>query len=121
MTRRGIATALALVAAVRAEGGSRGSNGTASTAPATKSAGAAAETAELPGRDGPIEPRHGILGAPVESVATAPPTWRSGDRVRSRSSADVRQARQQQAPDLEFVGAADAKAQGAPGTGKEQR
>lgn len=35
--------------------------------------------------------------------------WRSGDRVRSASSADVRAARQQQAPDLEWVKAGEAR------------
>jgi hypothetical protein len=41
--------------------------------------------------------------SPGYSVAPAPEAWRSGDRVRSWTSADVRAARQQQAPDLEWA------------------
>jgi hypothetical protein len=142
MTGRGLAAALAVVAAARADGGSRGSNGRATAAPATKSAGTAAERPDLPGHDGPIEPKHGLLGAPGsapdarretftsagegspgESGVTASSKWQSGDRVRSQSSSDVRQARQQQTPDLEFVGggAAHAKTQDAQGAGKGKR
>ena len=119
------------LAAAQARGS--GSGGNASTPPATKDAGPAAESATLPARDLPIEPRHGFFGAPgaasdalgpsrlgshgdravTPSYGEAAPqvsgggepyqTWRSGDLVRSRSSADVRAARQQQAPDLEWA------------------
>jgi hypothetical protein len=134
MRSRALAVLLTVVAVTRVEAQSRGSGGnsaTAATAPATKSAGPAEERAQLPGRDGPAEPRHGILGAPGAapdangptrlgaSALTAPisagersggaSTWQSGDGVRSATSADVRQARQQQAPDLEYVGGNGAK------------
>jgi hypothetical protein len=108
---------------------SRGAEGRATAPPPTKSAGD--ERAVRPARDAPIDPRHGLLGAPGAAPdpdpasrlgAAAPPsgsygeaaragrgsgaissTWHSGDRVRSADSADVRLARQQEAPDLEFV------------------
>jgi hypothetical protein len=132
MVWRGIAAALVVLAGARAQAVGPGASGRATAAPPTKSAGTAAEQAQLPGRDAPVEPRHGMLGAPGgapdaygptrlgydargtasstganapgASVGSASSTWQSGDRVRSQTSADVRQARQQQAPDLEFVG-----------------
>ncbi len=127
--------ALALAASLGADAPDAQRIGTGSgkssvTAPATKSAGAAAERAEMPASDPLILPRHGLLGAPgaaldasgpsrlgapsdrIAIVGEMPHSWRSGDRVRSTSSADVRAARQQQAPDLEW-----ASRQGAPAPG----
>ena len=48
------------------------------------------------------------MGGPVD-MGESYGVWRSGDRVRSASSADVRAARQQQAPDLEWVKAGEAR------------
>ncbi len=109
-----------------------GSGKSAVTAPATKDSGAD-ERPELPADRPPIEPRHGILGVPGAAQDSAGPsrlgapadrsarpsygesaeagagsdeaheTWRSGDLVRSWTSADVRASRQQQAPDLEWT------------------
>jgi len=140
---RGFAAALVVLAAARVEAAGPGASGRATEAPATKSAGTAAEQAHLPGHDAPAEPRHGMLGAPGSApdaygptrlgydargtmsatggaAGSASSTWQSGDRVRSRTSADVRQARQQQAPDLEFVGAG-AKGDDSHQTGKGKR
>jgi hypothetical protein len=126
-----IAAALAVAAPCLAQ--SRGSAGTSDAAPRTKDAGPRQESAQEPGGTLPIEPRHGLLGAPGaapdadgpsrlgrEAPTTAAPsygeapapiggalgrtmsrTWQSGDRVRSPSSADVRLARLQEAPDIE--------------------
>ncbi len=110
-----------------------GSGKSSVTPPPARSSGTAAERAELPAGDLPIEPRHGLLGAPGAALDSGGPSrlgahaeraarpsygesagtgagsyeaheaWRSGDRVRSWSSADVRAARQQQAPDLEWA------------------
>lgn len=99
-----------------------------------RSAGGAAEQAQLPLRDSEMVPRHGLLGAPGGAPdalggsrlgrrdldplqrAEGNATWTSGDRVRSLSSADVRSARVQQAPELEWVGggAPPSPAAGAP-------
>ena len=89
-------------------------------------------------RDQPFSPRLGLLGAPGAAQDSGGPErlgghgersyrpsfgeaaapggsggesyepWKSGDRVRSASSADVRAARQQQAPDLEWAPPPDA-------------
>ncbi|HEX9290850.1 MAG TPA: hypothetical protein VF904_15125 [Anaeromyxobacteraceae bacterium] len=137
-TRRiAVALALALVAApARAQHkGSGSGQAPATTAPVTKTVGPSVERAELPARDLPIEPRHGLLGAPGAARDAAGPsrlgphadratlpsygeaaqqgsgggttheTWKSGDRIRSWTSADVRAARGQQAPDLEWASA----------------
>ncbi|HUK65562.1 MAG TPA: hypothetical protein VLV17_01955 [Anaeromyxobacteraceae bacterium] len=112
----------------QAESTGAGSGRNAATPPVTKSAGPPREEAHLPARDLPLEPRHGMLGAPGSAVdgegpsrlgshsdrSTAPSYgeggpagpgwWRSGDRARSASSADVRAARREQAPDLEWAG-----------------
>lgn len=108
-----------------------GSGWSAATPPVTKSDETPTEASRLPTRDLPIEPRHGVLGAPGAAFDSAGPSrlgrhgtrsvrpyygeeaqasggepyqaWVSGDRVRSWSSADVRAARQQQAPDLEWA------------------
>jgi hypothetical protein len=128
-TWRGIAAGLSLFAAAPALG-ARGSSGNTRAAPETKSAGAASERSAEPERDLPIEPRHGIFGAPgaandaygpsrlgagsprttlpsygerAEGEGRSYEAWQSGDRVRSPSSADVRLARRQDAPDLEFA------------------
>jgi hypothetical protein len=142
--RRVIIACVGLIVAVGAQSAERGSSGKASAAPPTKSAGPRSERAALPPRDLPIEPRHGLLAAPGaapdalgpsrlgpsaprtvapsygESAPREPrggtisSTWHSGDRVRSPSSADVRLARQQEAPDLEFVAEAQGGARGQP-------
>ena len=112
-----------------------GSGKSSVTPPVTKSRGTASERAELPSGDLPIEPRHGMLGAPGAAQDPAGPSrlgghaeraarpfygesaeagasggetheaWKSGDLVRSWTSADVRASRQQQAPDLEWASA----------------
>ena len=143
-------TGLAAVATLMLAGGSAlaqprgsGSGRAASTEPVTKDAGPSAEAAVLPARDLPLDPRHGMLGAPGSAQDQEGPSrlgrranrevgpssygesarqgagggeayepWRSGDQVRSPSSADVRAARQQQAPDLEW--ASSGTASGAP-------
>jgi hypothetical protein len=145
MAWRGIAAGLVVLLAARVEATGSGSSGRATAAPPTKSAGPAREEALLPGHDAPAEPPHGILGAPGSApdaygptrlgydargtpssmgasavTGAASSTWQSGDRVRSQTSADVRQARQQQAPDLEFVGAG-ARGDDAQKTGKGKR
>lgn len=119
-----MAVALAVALAAAAAGAQRvgeGSGKSAVTPPPTKSYGVAAERPEMPTSDPLLLPRHGLLGAPgaaldaagpsrlgapsdrVATVGEMPDAWRSGDRVRSASSADVRAARQQQAPDLEWA------------------
>jgi len=101
-----------------------GSGALSTAPPPTKDAGTAKELAELPSRDHPIEPRHGILGAPGAAPDTFGPArlgavperprwpsygetvgtdWRSGDQVRSSTSADVRATRRQSAPDLKWA------------------
>jgi hypothetical protein len=130
-----VATLLSTSVTAAAQSRGSGSGRLSSTAPVTKDAGPPAEAAALPARDLPLEPRHGFFGAPGAAGdqdgpsrlgrhgdrATAPSygeaarqvaaggevsdAWRSGDRVRSLSSADVRAARQQQAPDLEWASA----------------
>jgi hypothetical protein len=113
----------------RADGESTGSGSgkPAETPPVTKSDGPGLERAALPARDLPLEPRHGMLGAPGAAVdeagpsrlgshgdrstapnygeagARGPAEWQSGDRPRSLTSADVRAARREQAPDLEWA------------------
>ena len=51
-----------------------------------------------------VAPSYGEAAQPSSSVASYE-AWKSGDRVRSTSAADVRAARGQQAPDLEWAGA----------------
>jgi hypothetical protein len=141
--------AAALACALAAGGAAADTRGSGSRWPSTttlptKNAGTGEERAELPARDLPIEPSHGLLGAPgaapdqagpsrlgprspevargaeapeVYQPATDQPaqaygTWKSGDRVRSASSADVRSARGQQAPDLEWASTRGAAAPG---------
>ena len=127
-----VAFALALPAAHGEEPPLRGAGTgrSASTAPVTRSDETTSDAARLPARDLPIDPRHGLLGAPGAALdsdgpsrlgghaeraqrssygeaaqgADIPDSWRSGDLARSKSSADVRAARQQQAPDLEWAG-----------------
>lgn len=99
------------------------------TAPPTRN-GASLEAGARPAPDLPLAPRHGMLGAPgaaqdalgpsrlgghgersarssygesAPGTGEAYSSWHSGDRVRSSSSTDVRGARQQQAPDLEWA------------------
>lgn len=121
----------ALAVAGSADAQSRGSAGSPFTSPVTKSAGGAAERANQGERELPIEPRHGVLASPGSApdaygptrlgpdaarpsapmygeaakgdTGTVSSTWHSGDRIRSYTSADVRSARQQQAPDLEIT------------------
>ncbi len=120
-----LAAGLAAAPALAQRVGS-GSGKSSVTAPPTKSSGVARERAEMPGDDPLVEPRHGLLGAPGAALdgsgpsrlgapsdrlsmeADLPSTWRSGDIVRSRNSADVRAARQQQAPDLEWAASTSA-------------
>ena len=98
-----------------------GSGKSSAAPPPTKSRGIAPERAGMPGTDPLIEPRHGLpgapgaaldsagssrLGAPSDRIAGAtemPSSWNSGDRIRSWTSDDVRAARQQEAPDLEWA------------------
>ncbi|HTT72076.1 MAG TPA: hypothetical protein VMG32_12710 [Anaeromyxobacteraceae bacterium] len=112
-----------------------GTGRNAATPPATKSDGPAYELAHLPAKDLPLTPPHGMLGAPggggdaegptrlgahSESPAvpsygeevSEPDRWRSGDLARSPSSADVRAARQEQAPDLEWASGSESPAKG---------
>lgn len=129
--------ALALLLASGAARGDDLTTGTgtgqnAATPPATKSDGPSYERAHLPARDLPLSPKHGMLGAPggggdaegpsrlgahAESPTkpsygeevSEPDLWRSGDLARSPSSADVRAARKQEAPDLEWASGSPAK------------
>lgn len=109
-----------------------GSGRAPGTAPPTKSAGPPEEAAYRPSPDPVLLPPHGMMGAPGAALDSLGPSrlgprgetsvapsygeaaqrgagaepyeaWQSGDRVRSTSSADVRAARQQQAPDLEWA------------------
>jgi hypothetical protein len=123
-----LAAALAAAGAAADQRVGAGSGRSSVTPPVTKDSGVARERAERPDVDPLIEPRHGLLGAPGAALDSAGPSrlgaprdrtgsafempgaWRSGDLVRSRSSADVRAARQQQAPDLEWASARDATA-----------
>lgn len=93
------------------------------------------ESTVAPARDLPAIPRHGMMGSPGAAQDALGPSrlgphgeqpsrpswgeaapgtgqsyarWHAGDRVRSASSADVRAARQQQAPDLEWASGGDA-------------
>jgi hypothetical protein len=132
MKKLALAIPLALLLAGRAapqpRGGGRGESATA--LPAVTGAGPREERADLPGRDLPIEPRHGLLGAPGAALdrmgssrlgPSAPLGRRisygqlppgaplfdtpSGDLIRSWSSSDVREARKELAPDVQIVGA----------------
>ncbi len=103
-----------------------GSGALSDTPPVTRGSGTAPERAQLPIRDSQIVPRHGVLGAPggapdayggsgpgraaLRAGAEPGPEWTAGDRVRSNSSAEVRAARVQQAPDLEWGESAAASA-----------
>ena len=146
---------LLLASPVAAQRRGTGSPGASSGTPPPTNDGAhstASESSTGSGHDLPILPRHGMLGAPGsapdalgpsrlgahdESSArrsygeAAPGTgqayspWKSGDRVRSFSSADVRAARQQQAPDLEWAdagpGPTQPRPQDPPGTKAHQK
>ena len=119
--RRAIALVAALAAAGAGAQQGMGSGKSSVTPPPTKDDGRTAERSEAPISDPLMEPRHGLLGAPgaaldwagpsrlgapadrVRAQADVPDSWRAGDRVRSATSADVRAARQQQAPDLEWA------------------
>lgn len=125
----GLAAALAFGRAAADERG-RGSSGwTADAAPVTKDTRAlgranvpiptpsvdlrrgffggtgAAQDANGPSRLGPVTERHAgrSYGEATPPSGYMEQGWRSGDRVRSASSADVRAARGQQAPDLEWA------------------
>jgi hypothetical protein len=114
-------------------GKGRGTGRDSTTSPPTRSAGTAAESAGLAAHDLPFSPRRGLMGAPGAAPDEAGPArlgghgerswrpsfgesaqpgpgggeayepWKSGDRIRSWTSADVRAARVQQAPDLEWA------------------
>jgi len=84
-------------------GSGAGSGKSAVTAPATKDSGTAAERADRPAR-----PSYGESAEAGASGVEAHETWKSGDLVRSWTSADVRASRQQQAPDLEWTTVRDA-------------
>jgi hypothetical protein len=87
-----VACALALLfTAPQAQDRGAGSGESATALPAERSAGLREERAELP---------DGSLPAQSTIPATGVP---AGDRIRSSSSSDVRQARREDAPDLEFV------------------
>ncbi len=125
MTKRALAIPVTLLLAVSAHAQERGggSGRSSATPPVTKSEGPAEERALQPARQLPIAPRHGLLGAPgaapdasgssrlgpgaidltIGEYRPAGPliTRPSGDRIRSWSSADVRETRRQQAPDIE--------------------
>lgn len=134
-----LASLLAATAAAAQQVG-EGSGKSSVTPPPTKDSGSRGEGAEMPISTPAIEPRHGLLGAPgaaldsagpsrlgpppdrISIVAEMPDSWRSGDRVRSLSSSDVRAARRQQAPDLEWAPAQRASpAHGGPTAGHESR
>ncbi len=132
MVVTGVVLALAAAPARAQRRGEGSHGGWPDTEPSTRSAGPAEESAYAPTGDLPLSPRHGMMGAPGAApdaygpsrlgahgeglVAPSPGVarspsgpeevtggWRAGDRVRSASSADVRAARQQQAPDLEWA------------------
>jgi hypothetical protein len=108
----------ALAGAALAQGRGSGSGGPSDALPVTRGSGAAPEQAQLPMRESAMSPPHGVLGAPgsapdayggsrlgrrdPELQIDQGPRWTAGDRVRSLSSADVRAARAQAAPDLEW-------------------
>lgn len=125
----GLAVTL-LTASAQARG--IGATGESSVTPARTSDSAVLERGVRPAHDLPLAPTHGMMGAPgagqdslgpsrlgqhgerptLRSYGEAAPgtgdsyaAWHSGDRVRSPTSADVRAARQQQAPDLEWADA----------------
>jgi hypothetical protein len=130
-----------------------GSAHVSSSKPPVTKGGGSTVPSELGGVDqGQILPRHGMFGAPGAAPDALGPSrlgppavspgrgsygelatsseepsssWRSGDRVRSLSSADVRAARQQQAPDLEWASGASGPARPQPqkphGTNEQQR
>ena len=100
-----------------------GSGKSSTTPPVTKSSGVAMERAATPPRPpnfearpgylgglgaaqeigGPLGPRGDLARKAYQSEATVQP---AGDVIRSWSSSDVRAARVQQAPDLEWASAA---------------
>jgi hypothetical protein len=120
-----MAAAMAFAAGASAQGS--GGRGQATKAAPTKDSGKAPDRS-APSHELPAQTQRGLLGAPEAApdaagalrlgVTTPLPvkpgggagesyqTWQSGDRVRSLSSADVRAARVQQAPDLEWSQAA---------------
>lgn len=132
-----LAVALAAPAAAGAQRG-EGSGRSSVSPPPAKSRGPAEVRPELPARDLPVTPRHGLLGAPGAAMdrqgasrlgpraptrpalagpgplPTLPELAPSGDRIRSASSADVRASRRQVAPDLTFADEGRAPAQGGP-------
>jgi hypothetical protein len=119
------ALAMALAQTALAQGRGSGSGAPSDTPPPTKGSGEPPERAQLPMRESALSPPHGLLGAPgaapdanggsrlgrrdLELPGEAP-QWTSGDRARSASSADVRAARVQAAPDLEWGAAGPAPA-----------
>ena len=118
---------LASAAAARGVGSGKSST----TPPATKNGGAAMERDAKPPRPPDFDPRPGYLGGmgaaqerggplgprgdlaqkPSQAQAAVQP---AGDVIRSWSSSDVRAARVQQAPDLNWAGAAAAPEQRRP-------
>jgi hypothetical protein len=107
-----------LASAASAQARGMGSGRSSATQPATKGEGAAAERASMrplppsfdprPGylggmgaaheRGGPLGPRADLTPPPLEAAQARP-----GEALRSWSSSDVRAARVQQAPDLEWA------------------
>ncbi len=138
--------ALLVASAAAAQARGMGSDKSSVTPPVTKSGGPDAERAAMPSRPPSFDPRPGYMGGlgaalerggplgPRSELAKKPShreaaqpgsgggesyqTWKSGDIIRSWSANDVRAARVQQAPDLEWAGAAGPN-QGAETYGKK--
>src|SRR5690242_6183293 len=116
-----LAGAAGLLAASLAEARGTGSGKSSATPPATKGSGSGTERALLPPRPPSFEPRPGYLGGMGAAQEPGGPLGPSGDlarpavvdvtqrpagdAIRSWSASDVRAARVQQAPDLEWAGA----------------
>ena len=145
---RWLAGAAALLVASAAAAQTRGmGSGKSSAMPSmTKGSSSSAERAARPSRPPDFDPRPGYMGGmgaapeaggplgPRSDVSQRPSygegaqrgssggesyqTWKSGDVVRSWSANDVRAARVQQAPDLEWAGSAGSD-QGAQTYGKK--
>ncbi|HET9598630.1 MAG TPA: hypothetical protein VFP65_23840 [Anaeromyxobacteraceae bacterium] len=132
MRRRLLTATLAAALAGTAAARGTGTGASSATYGPSRGAGGTAEQAQLPLRDSEMVPRHGVLGAPgaapdalggsrlgrrdldpLQNAGEGNATWTAGDRVRSVSSADVRAARVQQAPELEWAGTGGASARAA--------
>jgi hypothetical protein len=105
LTARTVAVVALLASGVAgAQRRGSGSGESSVTPPPGRGAGAAMESAQAGARHGPMPARMREADQTTSAGGQSYETWKSGDLVRSASSADVRAARRQQAPDMEWAG-----------------